>query len=344
MGLAIGDSIVSGKDGTGSSQTQLCLVACSSLIRTSIRALVNGDKQDLQFFTAGLMRRWAGRQDLLPPVRDDFSPISDWLERQPAMRKTRVVGDSIRLVLLSLDSTDGGPGSSCGAACLPLAVAAGVTPEVNGLLPTRSETASALVGITHRHPVSEASGAALAVLLGDISEGHSLEEAVSRTADDLTGEQSRFPEIDSTAARELGEKLQQVVGRTKGAGIYDDAGQLGDWDGHTADEALVISTWAALRSDGLDECVKRAQTGVKERYATAAISACIWGASRAAEATKPDEPGLLRPVLASDVFKPEQLSRTRLASTAETVAGDLCRMFGKRTGITESDTARWPGW
>jgi ADP-ribosylglycohydrolase len=344
MGLAIGDSIASGKDGSGSSQTHLCLVACSSLIRVWIRATVNGKHPDLQSFTADLMRRWAGHQGLLPPVRDDFRPISDWLERQLAERKVEIVGGSMRKGLLSLETPEPRSTNSFGAACLPLAVAIGATPVDVDLPPTRSEMASSIVGITHDHPVSVASGAALAVLLGDISAGFGLEEAVSRTADDLAGAQSQFSGIDEKAARELGLKLQQAVGRTKGAGIYDEAGQLGDWDGHTADEALVISAWAALRSDGLHECVLRAQAGTKENYATAAISASIWGASRAAEATKPDEPGLAHPILAYDVFEPEQIRRTRLASIAEAVAGDLCRIFGQRTGLTEADTARWPGW
>jgi hypothetical protein len=344
MGLAIGDSIASGKAGSGSSQTQLCLVACSSLIRVWIRATVNGKHPDLQSFTAALTRRWAGHQGLLPPVQDDFRPISDWLERQLANRKVEIVGDSVRKGLLSLESPECRPKNSPGAACLPLAVAVGAVPVDDRLSPSRSEMASSIVGVTHGHPVSEASGAALAVLLGDISTGFDLEEAVIRTADDLVGSQSRFSGIDDNAARGLGHKLQQVVGRTKGAGIYDEAGQLGDLDGHKADEALVISVWAALRSDGLQECVLRAQAGINEKYATAAISASIWGASSAAEATKADEPGLTHPVLASDVFEPEQIRRTRLASTAETVAGDLCRIFGKRTGITEADTARWPGW
>lgn len=345
IGLAIGDSIASGKDGSGSSQTQLSLVVGASLIRVWIRFAVNGKQPDLPSFTASRIRRWAGRQGLRPQVADDFQPISDWLERQPSMRKTTIVGEAITQALSAEKFPERGSSGSWGAACLPLAVPVGVVPKTPNESMARSIMASSIARLTHDHPVATTSAGVLAVLLGEISAGLSLEEAVSRTTTDLKGARSQFPETDPAVAQELGSKIQQGVDRSRGAGQYDEAGQLGGWDGSKADEALVVSIWAALRSNELEECVQRAQTGTKERYATAAISASIWGASRAAEATRHEQPGIFPgPLLATDVFEFEQLRRTRLAPTAETVASDLCRIFANPGGITESDVAKWPGW
>jgi ADP-ribosylglycohydrolase len=264
---------------------------CEPILEGS-RLLVSDDTQMTMFTAEGLIRayermrdrgivstetvvwraykRWLQTQGFQSPAGElDGEP--GWLIGEPSLHEPRAPGNTCISALRARSAHDGAPANNNSKGCggVMRVAPAGLLPA---FFDTRSafELATKLATLTHGHPTGYLAAGALAAIVRNLLDGASHEASTAGALEFLS--EDRAGE-ETAGAIEHALALASKPSRDPA----EDVARLGQ--GWTAEEALAIGLYAAMRSYNFREVVCIAANHDGDSDSTASIAGQIYGAA-----------------------------------------------------------------
>ena len=175
-----------------------------------------------------------------------------------------------------------------------------------------------LAALTHGHPSGFLAAGFFAAVIGGLSAGASLRDAIDAATDELR----TYPEHEECLAAVEG--AVRLAG--PGAPSAEQVELLGE--GWVAEEALAIALYCAIVADGdFERGVRLAVNHSGDSDSTGSMTGNLLGA-----------------LLGQDAIPSRWLRELELREVIEGIATDLFQHFGTPTGVSDSDWQKYPGW
>ncbi|AZZ83612.1 ADP-ribosylglycohydrolase [Gordonia alkanivorans] len=259
-----------GGTGTITDDTQMTLFTAEGLLRAWLRDCDGG----ISCFAAATARaylRWFITQGEHP--RHGVLPMGErttWLTGHRELHSQRAPGNTCLSALRST-TRPGSPAANDSKGCGGVMRAAPV-----GLFASRAEWSAvgtfdlgtAIAALTHGHPSGSLTGGVLALMVRELVEGATLDEALAASKDIL---RTKPQHEETLAAIELAEQLA-------GGGLAPESAISRLGEGWVAEEALAVSIYCALVADDLEHGVVLAVNHDGDSDSTGAITGNLLGA------------------------------------------------------------------
>ncbi|NEX63346.1 ADP-ribosylglycohydrolase family protein [Noviherbaspirillum galbum] len=263
-----------GSMGAITDDTQMTLYTAEGLLRGYVRTQTRGLGTSLVAVTAHAYLRWLLTQGIRSPLlRDDA--IDGWLSTHRALYSRRAPGSTC-LSALSLMSSFGNKAENDSKGCGGVMRAAPVGLFMSSkLLENKSyyiaetfKLGCDVAAITHGHPTGQLPSGTLALLVGLLVNGESLDNALNIALRELQQHDKHQESLDAIVlARSL-----------SSSDISAEAAIQKIGEGWIAEEALAIAVFSCLRANDLQEGVIMAVNHGGDSDSTGAIAGNILGA------------------------------------------------------------------
>lgn len=259
-----------GGTGTITDDTQMTLFTAEGLLRAWLRDCDGG----ISCFAAATARaylRWFITQGEHP--RHGVLPMGErttWLTGHRELHSQRAPGNTCLSALRST-TRPGSPAANDSKGCGGVMRAAPI-----GLFASRAEWSAvgtfdlgtAIAALTHGHPSGSLTGGVLALMVRELVEGATLDEALAASKDIL---RTKPQHEETLAAIELAEQLA-------GGDLAPESAISRLGEGWVAEEALAVSIYCALVADDLEHGVVLAVNHDGDSDSTGAITGNLLGA------------------------------------------------------------------
>ena len=303
-----------GRIGAITDDTQMTLFTAEGLLRAAVRQAAKGICHPPSVVHYAYLR-WLKTQEGAPAKPAAHLETDGWLIGVPALWSSRAPGDTC-LSALRHAKRVGAPAANNSKGCGGVMRVAPVGLVMKG--ESAFDIGRATAALTHGHPSGYLSAGFLALLIGELVSGASLEDAIDTAKQHLVQQQDHGEVLEAVEQAETLAKM--------GAASEERITAMGQ--GWIAEEALAIALYCALAARDLEEAVVRAVNHSGDSDSTGAITGNIAGA------------------LYGNAAIPDRwLAALELGSEITAIADDLGRLHDSTLDLESEETFnRYPGW
>ncbi len=262
-----------GKVGTITDDTQMTLFTAEGVLRAHVRGELKGIA-DVTSVIRNAYLRWLHTQGLYTPKAETAEFIlSGWLIGHPELHARRAPGRTCISALMGSDLIARNTSKGCGGVMRVAPIGLFLYSVCNDHEGRNFNYQQAfnmgceVAAITHGHPTGQLASGTLSVLIYDLLDGKSLNEALER-AERLLSSQDQSAEVLAAIRNAKSLAKSSLASR-------EAIPKLGE--GWVAEEALAIGIYSALKAENFEDCVIMAVNHDGDSDSTGSIAGQLAG-------------------------------------------------------------------